>query len=113
MVKAADIRLVLSVAVSNGWGMRQLNVQNTFLHGILEEKVYMKQPLRYESLKNLDFVCRLNNAIYGLKQALRDWYARPSSKLIDLGFVPSKGDTSIFFYKSEVSLCYFWSMSMI
>lgn len=78
MVKAADIRLVLSVTVSNGWGMRQLNVQNTFLHGILEEEVYMKQSLRYESLKNLDFVCRLNNAIYGLKQALRDWYARPS-----------------------------------
>jgi hypothetical protein len=80
--------------------MRQLDVQNVFLHGVLEEEVYMKQPLGYESAKNPNFDCRLDKAIYGLKQAPRAWYARLSSKLIDLRFVPSKGDTSLFFYKA-------------
>jgi hypothetical protein len=44
VVKAAKIRLVLSLAVSRGWCLRQLDVQNALLHGTLEEEVYMRQP---------------------------------------------------------------------
>jgi hypothetical protein len=72
-----------------------------FLHNVLEEEVYMKQLPGYESAKNPYFVCRLDKAIYGLKQAPGAWYARLSSKLIDLDFVLSKGDTSLFFYKNR------------
>jgi hypothetical protein len=43
-------------------------------------------------------VCKLDKALYGLKQAPRAWYARLCSKLIQLGFKPSKGDTSLFYY---------------
>jgi hypothetical protein len=42
VVKAATIRVILSLAVSGGWSLRQLDVQNVFLHGILEEDVCMK-----------------------------------------------------------------------
>jgi hypothetical protein len=41
VVKAATIWMILSIVVSNGWNLRQLNVQNTFLQGVLEEEVYM------------------------------------------------------------------------
>jgi hypothetical protein len=81
MVKAATICLVLSIAMSHGWSLRQLNVQNAFLHGVLGEKVYMRQPPGYEDKNSPHHVCRLDKAIYGLKQALRAWYSRLSEKL--------------------------------
>jgi hypothetical protein len=75
VVKAATIRLVLSVAVSQGWSLRQLDVQNAFLHGVLEEEVCMKQPPRYEDKVNPGYVCKLDKALHGLKQAPRAWYS--------------------------------------
>lgn len=98
VVKAATICLVLSIAVSRGWSLRQLDVQNAFLHGFLEEEVYMRQPPGYVDNTHPKYVCRLDKALYGLKQAPRAWYARLCSKLIKLGFTPSKGDTSLFYY---------------
>jgi hypothetical protein len=44
-VKAATIRLVLSLGATKRWIICQLDRQNAFLHGVLEENVYMKQPL--------------------------------------------------------------------
>jgi histone deacetylase 1/2 len=76
VVKAATIGLVLSIAVSKGWSLRQLDVQNTFLHGVLKEEVYMYQPLGYKNPDHLTFVCKLDKALYGLKQAPHAWYAR-------------------------------------
>jgi hypothetical protein len=95
--KAATIRLILSIAVSKGWSLRQLDVQNAFLHGVLEEEVYMRQPPGYEDKAYPHYICKLDKALYGLKQAPRAWYSRLSHKLQELGFVPSKADTSLFY----------------
>jgi hypothetical protein len=71
VVKSATIQLILSIAVSQGWSLRQLDVQNMFLHGVLEEEVYMKQPLEYENKQVRQYVCKLDKVIYGLNQAPR------------------------------------------
>jgi hypothetical protein len=88
----------LSIAVSRGWSLRQLDVQNAFLHGLLEEEVYMRQPPGFEDKNKPHYVCKLDKALYGLKQAPRAWYSRLSQRLLELGFVPSKGDTSLFHF---------------
>jgi histone deacetylase 1/2 len=96
VVKAATIRLVLALAVSNGWSLRQLDVKNAFLHGVLKEEVYMKQPPGFVDSRFPHYICKLDKSLYGLKQAPRAWYSRLSSRLLALGFVPSKADTSLF-----------------
>jgi hypothetical protein len=67
VVKAATIRLVLSLVVSRNWCLCQLNVQNVFLHSVLEEEVYMRQLPRYRDASHPSFVCKLDKAIYSLK----------------------------------------------
>jgi hypothetical protein len=101
VVKPATIRTILSLAVSKGWSLRQLDVQNAFLHDKLEEDVYLHQPPGYEDKTKSQYVCRLDKALYGLKQALRAWYSRLSSKLIELGFKISKADNSLFYVNNS------------
>jgi len=70
-----------------------------------EEEVYMRQPPGYEDKRFPNYVCKLDKALYGLKQAPRAWYARLCGKLIQLGFTPSKGDTSLFYYnKGQITM---------
>ena len=69
MVKPTSIRLVLSLVVSRGWSLRQLDVNNSFLQGHLSKYVYMSQPPGFVDLDNPTHVCKLRKAIYGLKQA--------------------------------------------
>jgi hypothetical protein len=58
---------VLSIAISRGWNLRQLDVQNAFLHGDLDEDVYMHQPPGYENKNMPNYVCKLDKSLYGLK----------------------------------------------
>jgi hypothetical protein len=69
VVKPATIHLILSLAVSQGWVLRQLDIQNAFLHGILKEEVYMTQLLRCVDPNFPTHHCKLDKALYGLKQA--------------------------------------------
>ncbi|KAK1692531.1 hypothetical protein QYE76_009228 [Lolium multiflorum] len=98
VVKPTTVRLILSIVVSRGWQLHQVDVQKAFLHGDIQEEVYMYQPPGYVDQNFPHRVCRLQKSLYGLKQSPRAWYSKLSSKLQSLGFVPSKADTSLFVF---------------
>lgn len=106
VIKHATIRLVLGVAVSRDWPLRQLDVNNAFLQGNLTEEVYMSQPPGFVDKDNPGFVCRLKKAIYGLKQAPRAWYTELKTFLLSVRFKYSLSDTSLFILKSEKQFVY-------
>jgi hypothetical protein len=101
VLKSATIRTILSLLVSQGWILTQLDVQNVFLHGFLEKNVFMCQPLGYEDQALPHYICNLDKALYGLKLAPRAWYARLSAKLLQLGFKISKADNSLFYLRNS------------
>ncbi|KAK2428594.1 putative mitochondrial protein [Trifolium repens] len=90
------IRLLLSYAVNNDITLYQMDVKSAFLNGVISEEVYVKQPPRFEDLSNPDHVFRLKKSLYGLKQALRAWYERLSTFLVNNGFEKGQVDNTLF-----------------
>ncbi|KAJ0579128.1 putative RNA-directed DNA polymerase [Helianthus annuus] len=106
VVKPVTIRTVLSLAVSNNWPVKQLDAQNAFLHGDLEETVYMTQPPGFVDPTKPHHVCRLHKSLYGLKQAPQAWFTKLSTALQQVGFYGSKTDPSLFIYNHRGSIVY-------
>jgi hypothetical protein len=100
VIKPTTVHTVLSLAISSGCCLRQIDIQNAFLHGNLSEEVFMSQPPGYKHSLYPNHVCKLQRAIYRLKQAPRAWFSRLSNKLLDLGFHGSRSDSSLFIYKT-------------
>ncbi|XP_020695417.1 uncharacterized protein LOC110108902 [Dendrobium catenatum] len=86
---------MFTVALFHQWRIRQLDVANAFLHGEINELVYMKQPKGFEDSTHPNHVCRLRKAIYGLRQAPRLWYTTFTKFLLKIGFVHSHADPSL------------------
>ncbi|KAJ0947449.1 putative RNA-directed DNA polymerase [Helianthus annuus] len=95
VVKLVTVRCIVALAVQNNWNLYQLDVNNAFLYGDLNEDVYMFLPEGYED-SDRSKVCKLNKSLYGLKQAPRMWNEKLVGVLLNSGFVQSKCDTSLF-----------------
>lgn len=101
VIKVSTLRVILILAVSNGWRIKQLDVNNTFLNEELKETVCMKQSKGFEDSIHPNHVCQLNKALYGLKQTPRAWFNKLKSTLLKWGFKNSQADTSFFFLVIE------------
>ena len=73
-----------------------MDVKTSFLNGILQEEVYVKQPPGFEDPQFPHHVYRLDKALYGLKQAPRAWYECLSEYLISEGYQRGTIDKTLF-----------------
>ena len=72
-----------------------MDVKTPFLHGELEEEIYMRQPNVYVVEGKEDHVYLLKKSLYGLKQSPRQLYNRFDKYMIDNGFSRNEYDSCV------------------
>ena len=114
IAKMVTVHTLLSLAAANGWALHQMDIHNAFLHGDLDEEIYMKLPPGFQtksanvvckfkkSLYGLrqaraNVVCKFKKSLYGLRQAPRQWFFKLTSALRDYG-VSTVSDGSFFIH---------------
>ncbi|KAL5733208.1 hypothetical protein ACOSQ2_032900 [Xanthoceras sorbifolium] len=103
VVKMTTIRLVLKIIAAENLHLEQLDVKTAFLHGDLEEEIYMRQPEGFKEAGKENLVCRLKKNLYGLKQALRQWYKKFDSFISSSGFTRCQADHCYYIKKFDNS----------
>lgn len=93
-------RILLAAIVKKDFHASHMDVRNAFIHGEIEQELYMKVPTRFETESNL--VCKLNKTLYGLKEALRAWNKIFNNFITCLGF-----------RRSEIDKCLCWNLKLI
>jgi hypothetical protein len=88
---------MLSVATAFDFEIEKMDVKTTFLHGDLEEQIYMKQAKGYDVKGKKELVCRLKKSLYGLKQSPRMWYQTFDTYMLGLGFTRIQEDHCVYF----------------
>ena len=86
VAKMGTVRTLISCAVNFGWPLHQMDVKNAFLHGDLQEEVYMEIPPGFANSQTVGKVCRLKKSLYGLKQSPRTWFDRFKRAVCDMGY---------------------------
>ena len=97
VVKLSSIRIILGLATNQDLEIEQLDVKTAFLHGDLEEEIYMQQPEGFEDKRKEDLVCKLKKSLYGLKQAPRQWYKKFDSFMVGHGYRRTAADYCVYF----------------
>ena len=95
VVKPMSYKLIFALAAALDLELEQMDVQTAFLYGEVDEEIYVEQPPGIPN-SNPNLVCRLNRALYGLKQSPRVWYKTLATFLNGLGFSPLPSDAAIF-----------------
>ncbi|KAG8472622.1 hypothetical protein CXB51_034312 [Gossypium anomalum] len=101
VVKHSSIRALLGIVAMHDSELEQLDVKTAFLHGELEEDIYMQQPEGFIVSKKENYVCLLKKSLYGLKQSPRQWYKRFDSFMTSHDFKRSSLDSCVYFKKNS------------
>jgi hypothetical protein len=98
-MKMSSIRVVLGMAANMNLEIEQLDVKTAFLHGDLEEEIYMEQPAGSTTRGKEHIVYHLKKSLYGLKQSPRQWYKKFDSFMVEHGYDITTCDHCVFVKK--------------
>ena len=105
VAKITTIRLFFAMVAIRHWPLHQLDIKNAFLHGDLEEEVYMEQSPGFVAQGESGMVCKLHRSLYGLKQSPRAWFGKFNSIVQKFGLRRNEADHSVFYKHTSPRKC--------
>jgi hypothetical protein len=97
VAKMGTVRTLISCAANFGWSLHQLDMKNAFLHGDLQEEVYMEIPPGFANEQTVGKICKIKKSLYGLKQSPRAWFDRFRRAVCGMGYSQCNADHTVFF----------------
>jgi len=97
VAKLNTVRVLLSLAANLDRPLHQFDVKNAFLHGDLEEEIYMDIPPGYTHPDQEKLVCKLERSLYGLKQSPQAWFGRFCKAMKTYNYIQSDSDHTLFY----------------
>lgn len=107
VVRYDTVRVMMAVAAHEDLEIVQIDVENAFLNGDLEETIYMRIPEGLDIDKRKGDCLRLLKSLYGLKQAPRCWHNKILKILTKIGFTVSSSDNSLYVGNRYECIVYF------
>ena len=101
VVKLVSIHVVLALVSLLDLELKQLDVKKTFLHGDLDEEIYMEQLEGFVQDHNKRFVCKLKKSLYGPKHSPKQWYKKFDSFMVSQNFTRSEYDHCVYLKRLE------------
>jgi hypothetical protein len=101
VAKMTIVKVIIVMVASKGWSLHQMDVKNFFLHGDLQEEMYMELPPSYVDQTHPNLVNRLKKTLYDLKQAPRVWSDKIGQYLVTSGFQTSNTNFSLYVKKTN------------
>ena len=96
VVRYESIRILLAIAAKDDLEIAKFDVKTAFLHGDLQEEIYMQQPEGYIKNNGRQLVCKLLRSLYGLKQSPRCWNEKFVKFLESFNLRATNGDKCVF-----------------
>lgn len=106
VIKPDTIHIVFSLVISIQWPIHQLNVKNSFLHGCLQETIFMHQPPGFQDSYHSDYVCHIYRSLYNLKKPCGPGISYSLNMHFGMGFQHIRMNLSLFTYHQETETAY-------
>ena len=114
VVKMCSIRVILGLAASMNLELEQLDVKIAFLHGDLNEEIFMEQPEGFKVKRKENMVCKLKKSLYGFKQTPQQWYKKFNSFMMSQEYKRTFADPCVYFRRfHDINSSYSCYMLMI
>jgi disulfide oxidoreductase YuzD len=94
MIKSMSYKTMYVIIVVNDWKIEQMNVKIVFLYDKIHEKIYVAQFTDFE--QNVNQICKLNKALYNLKQFSKVWFENLIKFLFFLDYVSLNVEFNVF-----------------
>ena len=103
VVKMTTLRCFLALVAQFDMELVQMDLKTAFLHGDLQEEIYMQQPEGFEEKGKEGLVCKLKKSLYGLKQAPREWYHKFHSFMLSQSYQRSDMDHCLYTKRAKMA----------